>query len=405
MTSTPSQVRVFVSHSNEDNDFGRQLVGDLRKHLGDENVWYDSAGGLRTGDRWWEVIVEKLSACSAYLLVVSPAALNSEAVRAELDMAWERKLHDGLAILPVLYQHCTLRLDLRTLHYTSFLPPRAYDHALTDLLDALRVPQGLDQRTVPETVSVVEDTSIAATPVSQPAPERILPEVVPTLLMFSISGLFSPRQVSFRGSYLTIGRGADNHLILPDPSVSRQHLRLEWAATGWQILLQPSAGKTWINGRDLVNTTDLVSGDQVVIGGTVLRFELPDVPLYQGDQSSADSPTLSTQDIPPQLTVDCLECHFIVPLQSAGITVGRAPDNALIIPSPVVASHHALIQAEVVGHYIRHSIEDLESRNGLVLNGARLEPRRMYQLRSGDQLLIGPDTSGQYVTLTYTALR
>jgi hypothetical protein len=51
MAPSANQVaRIFVSHSSKDNDFGVQLVKDLRHILGDENaVWYDASGGLNPG--------------------------------------------------------------------------------------------------------------------------------------------------------------------------------------------------------------------------------------------------------------------------------------------------------------------------------------------------------------------
>jgi len=54
MSTSP---RIFISHSSKDDDFGTQLVEDLRRVLGDEDaVWYDSQGGLRGGDAWWHKI-------------------------------------------------------------------------------------------------------------------------------------------------------------------------------------------------------------------------------------------------------------------------------------------------------------------------------------------------------------
>ena len=44
--------RIFVSHSHEDNKFGKKLVADLRHAIGDNNaVWYDASGGLRCSIR------------------------------------------------------------------------------------------------------------------------------------------------------------------------------------------------------------------------------------------------------------------------------------------------------------------------------------------------------------------
>jgi hypothetical protein len=46
--------------------------------LNDENaVFYDVLGGLHGGERWWEKIVEELTARDVFILVLSPDAMNS----------------------------------------------------------------------------------------------------------------------------------------------------------------------------------------------------------------------------------------------------------------------------------------------------------------------------------------
>lgn len=49
-------------------------------------------------------------------------------------------------------------------------------------------------------------------------------------------------------------------------------------------------------------------------------------------------------------------------------TVGRAPDNTLIIEDPSVSAHHC----EILVHGTEVIVRDLGSRNGTLVNGARL---------------------------------
>jgi pSer/pThr/pTyr-binding forkhead associated (FHA) protein len=65
-----------------------------------------------------------------------------------------------------------------------------------------------------------------------------------------------------------------------------------------------------------------------------------------------------------------------------GLTIGRAPDNTVIIDNPAVSGHHARVFSES-GAVI---LEDLNSTNGTFVNGQH-STRRV--LRSGDVLLIG----------------
>ncbi len=131
--------RIFTAHSHEDNDFGAKLVQDLRRVLGeDTSVWYDTAGGLRGGDSWWRKIVEELTSRNFFIVILSPDAMASKWVDAEIDLAWrQNSSEDGRRIIPVLYRQCKIRDDLATLQVISFLPPKTYDAAFNELLIAL----------------------------------------------------------------------------------------------------------------------------------------------------------------------------------------------------------------------------------------------------------------------------
>lgn len=83
--STPSQAipRIFVSHSHADNDYCRAFVNGLRTHGLD--VWYDEHnlgwGALR------QVIEREMQAREHFIAILSPAAVVSEWVNAEIDAA------------------------------------------------------------------------------------------------------------------------------------------------------------------------------------------------------------------------------------------------------------------------------------------------------------------------------
>jgi pSer/pThr/pTyr-binding forkhead associated (FHA) protein len=65
-----------------------------------------------------------------------------------------------------------------------------------------------------------------------------------------------------------------------------------------------------------------------------------------------------------------------------GLTIGRAPDNAVIIDNPAVSGHHARVFSES-GAVI---LEDLNSTNGTFVNGQHMTRR---VLRGGDVLQVG----------------
>ena len=65
-----------------------------------------------------------------------------------------------------------------------------------------------------------------------------------------------------------------------------------------------------------------------------------------------------------------------------GVTIGRLPDNAVIIDNPAVSGHHARVFLE--GHQV--ILEDLRSTNGTFVNG---RPVTRHALQHGDEVLVG----------------
>lgn len=80
---------------------------------------------------------------------------------------------------------------------------------------------------------------------------------------------------------INIGRRPDNHLVLPDPRVSRSHAQLR-AIRGQYVLFDlNSTGGTIVNGHR-INQCALKPGDVISLSG---------VPLIYGEDSAADEET------------------------------------------------------------------------------------------------------------------
>jgi pSer/pThr/pTyr-binding forkhead associated (FHA) protein len=68
----------------------------------------------------------------------------------------------------------------------------------------------------------------------------------------------------------------------------------------------------------------------------------------------------------------------------ATVTIGREPDNTIVITDDAyISSHHATISM-ADGHVV---VDDLGSRNGTYLNGAKLTQR--HTVHTGDRIQIG----------------
>ena len=72
-------------------------------------------------------------------------------------------------------------------------------------------------------------------------------------------------------------------------------------------------------------------------------------------------------------------------LSPARVTIGRSPDNQMVLNDPQASSHHAEIHADSTGYVIT----DLGSTNGTFVNQQRLTPNVPYVLRPADVIRIG----------------
>lgn len=85
---------VFISHAREDREYVETLATFLRREGID--AWFDAQ--LQPGSRFDHAIQEKIEQCSAFIVIVSRAANESDWVHDELDLAKEKDRD----ILPIM---------------------------------------------------------------------------------------------------------------------------------------------------------------------------------------------------------------------------------------------------------------------------------------------------------------
>ncbi len=146
-----------------------------------------------------------------------------------------------------------------------------------------------------------------------------------------------------------------------------------------------NAAPIFVNGQQQDEAT-LRHQDQLVVGKSVLRLDAP----ATEDLTIASDPT-------PRLVVGIpsLNVTFVTSLRQAKITLGRAPDCGIVIPSRIVSKQHAELLRVSDGAY---EIRDLHSRNGLQFHGKRIPS---LTFRAQETLTIGGSSGVDLVTLTY----
>jgi len=106
-------------------------------------------------------------------------------------------------------------------------------------------------------------------------------------LVYTLNG--EPQSLNLRTDRVTVGRMADNDLVLPDHTVSRNHAELVRTPSGWTLRDLGSRNGTQVNGA-LVQEARLVPGSTLVFGRFEVRFEEEQSSEVRMDSASADAP-------------------------------------------------------------------------------------------------------------------
>ena len=132
---------IFISYSRRDQEFVLNLARDLEERGG--RVWLDQAD-IRGGTQWRNSIADGIQQAGAFLLVISPDAMESEYVNLELDIAEEH----GKPIFPLIYRRSSIPENLSRFQFIDFTQG-GYHNNFTDLLTSLTA-LGINFQRAPE---------------------------------------------------------------------------------------------------------------------------------------------------------------------------------------------------------------------------------------------------------------
>lgn len=93
---------------------------------------------------------------------------------------------------------------------------------------------------------------------------------------------------------INLGRRADNHIVIDDPHVSRQHAQLRVIDNRYVIFDLESAGGTFVNNSRVEQAT-LFPGDVISLAGAELVYG-QDAGIISGDGEGSTQQLLPVQD-------------------------------------------------------------------------------------------------------------
>jgi TIR domain len=128
----PGEYKAFFSYSRQDSDFALRLAKDLRER--GAAIWIDQLD-IEPGTHWDECVEEAVTACSIFVVLLSPHSTDSDNVMDEVAYALDEKK----AIIPVMFTECKLPLRLRRMQYVDVR--ESYETGVQEILKALHVAQ------------------------------------------------------------------------------------------------------------------------------------------------------------------------------------------------------------------------------------------------------------------------
>ncbi len=202
--------------------------------------------------------------------------------------------------------------------------------------------------------------------------------------------------LELNASEIWIGRenGCDFKIPISEAMVSRRHARILKRADGYYVEDNNSFNGTLVNEKRLVAPTKLENNDsiQLGIGGPVFRFVSEEGGAGSAPQKAGRTPkkpvnatmVFNMGDI-SSLQKDELENQVLLKTEIGDgqvLTIGRGANNDISLDGLEISGKHARLRLKDASL----EIEDLNSTNGLFVNGERITRKRLAQ---NDSVQIG----------------
>ncbi|NIW44075.1 MAG: FHA domain-containing protein, partial [Gammaproteobacteria bacterium] len=182
-----------------------------------------------------------------------------------------------------------------------------------------------------------------------------------------------------------LGRYVESDLILDDHKISRRHAQITVSESTVIIQDLGSTNGTQVNGQPLSPRRPFVLKEDhlVTIGGFSARIEKKPFVAPQPKTVIGDFGDILSTEQKLALQGAEIDLRALDFEQTDRVTIGRTEENDIVLDHPLVSRYHALI--EKMG--TRFRLKDLNSTNGVFVNGVRIENESW--LTDGDTITIG----------------
>lgn len=249
--------------------------------------------------------------------------------------------------------------------------------------------------------------SVTPAALDDPARERAaLPDGHPWGLLTPVDAApdaSSARPIALKQALTLIGREQDNDIVLDDERISRRHAELRWERGRVEFADYGSLNGTRVNQQAARGRMLLRDGDVIELGGRRYRLTVvasapaatPDsAPATPQPALSSDMETRKTASASgsfalgaPALQITLIQGgdgrQMSWPLVAPVTTIGRDPTCSVALADSSISRTHAQIARQPAGYFVA----DLQSSNGVTVNGARLSAPT--QIFAGDVIGLG----------------
>lgn len=289
------RLSIFISYSRQDKKLVDQLAEILER--GGQRTWIDR--DLMPGQRWKNELKQSIKECDAYLIALSPDALESTWCRWE----YEEAVRQDKPIFPVLVRPIgELPEEMKELRDFQFLDVSEgikADNAaalvggifiarsvqevraesspdIKETLEAIDTQaEGkdlLDSLNLPPPLEGTEPMTRLPMPMENPLPKG----VVATLKVVK-SPTMQPVEIKIVKTIFEMGRAKERDLPIKERRISKLHITLFWA-NGAFFLIDYSLNGTWLNGERMEGSRryrldpDFTHGIDMAGNYTLLHF-------------------------------------------------------------------------------------------------------------------------------------